>query len=640
MSSAVIAALLWTYQPALSFSFLNWDDHLVILQNPQLQFPAVWQWAFTTTYMEHYQPLSWLVWAGIKSVFGSDARAFHAANIAAHLVCVWLVWAVARALFARILPHVSDRARGLTALATAILFGIHPLRVEVVAWISALPYSLALALLLLSVLAYVRASAQHSFGWRGAALALYAASLLARPVALGYPIVLFLLDVAIVGRRARASVAGLWPFALLALAAAVVESAARAAGRYEASWLFRLQSALAAPFVYLWRTVAPVTLTPLDALPLDPVIDIGVLLAAAIALAGISLAAWTWRARWPAAAAAWAAYLALLAPAAGLLPSGLQLTADRYAYLPGVVMAMAIAGAVTHWSARLTPARLQLVVVAVAGVAIASALATRAALAPWSDSVTLWTRVVSLDPRHDVGLYNLATALDAEGRPGEAAERYRELLAVQPAHSLARANLDRLDAAQFEREANELAAKGDLAGAAERYQRAIALDPQRTHAHASRGMALATLGRSAEAIAELREAVRQGADDAAVFNALGVLLLQSGETREARDVLQKGLASRPEDLNLAHNLARLLATSADDQADAASALKLASAVVDATAGRDPRALDTLAAALAINGQVTAAAATSARAAAVAEAQGDRELAAEIKGRGRRYVRAR
>jgi Flp pilus assembly protein TadD len=451
-------------------------------------------------------------------------------------------------------------------------------------------------------------------------------------------LVLFLLDAVIVGRRARASIARIWPYALLSVAAAVVESAARAAGRSEAPWLFRLQSAFAAPFVYLWRTVAPVTLTPLDALPLDPVTNIGVLLAAGIALVAITVAAWKWREQWPATAAAWAAYIALLVPAAGLLPSGLQLTADRYAYLPGVVIAMAMAGAVTQWSVRLAAARVKLVAVGLAVVAIASALGTRAALAPWSDSVTLWTRVVSLDPRHDVGLYNLATALDAAGRRDEAAERYRELLAMQPAHSLARANLDRLDAARLEHEGNELAAKGDLAGAAERYRRAIALDAQRTHAHASRGMALATLGRSTEAIAELREAVRQGANDAEVFNALGVLLLQSGQTREARDVLRRGLAIRPEDLNLAHNLARLLTTGADDQADAALSLKLASAVVEATGGRDPRALDTLAAALAINGRPDEAAAASARAATAAEAQGDRELAAEIRARGRKYGR--
>ena len=75
--AAMAAAVAWTYFPAGSFAFLNWDDQWVILRNPSLGFPGVARWAFTTTYMEHYQPLSWLTWAAIEAGFGPDARAFH-----------------------------------------------------------------------------------------------------------------------------------------------------------------------------------------------------------------------------------------------------------------------------------------------------------------------------------------------------------------------------------------------------------------------------------------------------------------------------------------------------------------------------------------------------------------------------------
>ena len=64
---AIVAAVAWTYSPAAGFAFLNWDDQAVILRNPSLGFPGVVRWAFTTTYMEHYQPLSWLAWAAIKA---------------------------------------------------------------------------------------------------------------------------------------------------------------------------------------------------------------------------------------------------------------------------------------------------------------------------------------------------------------------------------------------------------------------------------------------------------------------------------------------------------------------------------------------------------------------------------------------
>ena len=185
--AAMVAAVTWTYFPTTGFAFLNWDDQSVILQNPALAFPGVVRWAFTTTYMEHYQPLSWLAWAAIKAGFGLDAGAFHAANIAAHAVCVLLVYAAAGGVLIRAVPESSAAVRNAAAFAAALLFGLHPLRVEVVAWISAMPYALALAFMLASLIAYLRTAARTPTGIPVAAILLYAASLAARPVALGFP---------------------------------------------------------------------------------------------------------------------------------------------------------------------------------------------------------------------------------------------------------------------------------------------------------------------------------------------------------------------------------------------------------------------------------------------------------------------
>jgi tetratricopeptide (TPR) repeat protein len=320
------------------------------------------------------------------------------------------------------------------------------------------------------------------------------------------------------------------------------------------------------------------------------------------------------------------------------MQSGLQATADRYAYLPGVVVAIAVAMAGAQWaSAR--KGRVTYAAVVVLVLLAAEAVTARRMLMPWSDSVSLWSRVVALDPRHDVGLYNLGAALAAEGRNEEAAARYRQVLALRPDHEDARANLDRLDAARLETEGNELAASGDLVTASERYRQAIALDPRRTHSQAGLGMALATLGRSTEAMPILRDAIRLGTDDPAVPNALGVLLIQSGQPREARSVLETALARHPDEVSLAHNLARLLATGGvAEPSDATLALRLANAVVEATGGRDPRAMETLAAALAINDRSAEAITINARAAALAAAQGDRDLAVQITARGRAYRR--
>lgn len=640
---AVTAPLLlaaWTFLPVTRFAFLNWDDTLVIVDNASLAWPGAWRWALTTMYMEHYQPLSWLAWAGLRAAAGVDAAAFHGLNLALHLMVTALVFVLARVLYslARLrdtkVPVAGVARADLTAAAAAALYATHPLRVEVVAWVSAMPYALATGLAIGATLAWIVRDRRPGLTWLS--LALYAGSLAARPVALGLPIVLVALDWWRGRRPISGSVRAVAPAIALSALAGVVEGLARAPSLAEVSWAYRLQSAAWAPFVYLWRSVAPVGLTPLDALPLAPSADGGVMLAGATVLLVVSVAAWAWRRQWPAFVTGWISFLALLAPAAGLVPSGLQATADRYTYLPGIVLAIGLAGVVDGLVGgerrRGLPAGALAVIVLAA-----SAATARATSAHWTDSLALWTRVVAVQPDSDVGHYNLGLALAEAGRTDEAARHYRLALDANPAHAEARANLDRLDAIEFEAEGNSLAARGELAAAVERYGQALSRDANRARAHAGRGMALATLGRGAEAVPHLREAMRLGIGDAAIPNALAALLAESGALDTARVVLEEALGSHPGDASLAHNLARVLvATPALSPADRARALRLADGVVRVTGGQDARALDTLAAALAANGRMAEARGASARAAAVAEAQGDRELAVQITARGRAY----
>ena len=140
----LIAGTVWiTFAPALGFDLLNWDDRSVIVDNAALTQPDVKRWAFTTTYMEHYQPASWLLWAALRGPGAPDAAAYHGANVALHLLVALLVWAVSRALFRRALPHRSASTVDTAAAVASALYAVHPLRVEVVAWVSAMPYALA-----------------------------------------------------------------------------------------------------------------------------------------------------------------------------------------------------------------------------------------------------------------------------------------------------------------------------------------------------------------------------------------------------------------------------------------------------------------------------------------------------------------
>lgn len=630
------------FLPVLSNGFVNWDDPFVFQHNPQLGAPGAMRWAFTTTLMGHYQPLSWLVWSAVTSWLGLNAWAFHLLSLIGHLLNSALVYMVCRRL--ALYAGIEHRPSRLAAVIAALLFAVHPIQVEAVAWASAFPYVLSLGLVLVAFLAYLTAAAREHGGtgrvWFGFSIAAYAASLLARANAVGFPIVLLAVDVFPLQRmRApRATVRRLLveklPFFVLAIAAVAAESRAReVATLQEVGVGARLTMAAASPFMYVGRIFLPLGLSPLDPLPIEPTFRWTTLVLGATAMVAATAVAWKARRRWPAVPVVWIAYLMLLAPVLGLAPSGLQATADRYMYFPGVIVAVAVALVI----ARVRDVSRRTVVLGIAFIlAAVLAVTTRQQIAWWRDSIALWSRAVDLDQQNDIATYNLAIALADAGREDEAIAQYERTLKLVPEHEDARHNLRLIRAARAEREGDRLAATGRMDEAVEEYARALTLDARRLHARAARGVILAQRGQFAGAVVDLRAAVDANVDDPEIANTLAFALMQTGQPAEAVDVLKHAIARYPDDLNLAHNLARLLVTSPDaDSRDAEDALRLALEVRDRTGGRDPRALDTLAAAYAAVGRIDLARQTAAEAAALARHLGDLELAAEIERRLKR-----
>lgn len=588
---ALTTVALVTFGPVLRNEFLNWDDPAVLLDNPHLGLPGAMGWAFSTTYMGHYQPLAWLTWSLLAGIVGLCSPAFHALSLAGHAVNGMLIWLLTR--------RFSDRA-GLIAAAA---FLVHPLTAETVAWASAFPYVLSLTWLLLSVLAYFSER-------RVLAAVCYAVSLLTRATAIGFPIVLLMIDFSLLDRRRRESVRRIvvekLPFVALAAVAAFAEWSARdVASIQEIGIGARLTMAAEAPFVYLERLFWPVRLSPLDALPISPAPDVWRLVLSLAALIIVSIGLWMLRRRWPMAGATWAAYVALIAPVAGLTPSGIQATADRYMYVPLVVFAVAAGvGAVVSLRpvSRLRSPVGTIIPAAGLGLLCALGAVTWRQVHYWHDSIALWTRVVDLDPHNDVATYNLGSALAQAGRDDEAMRRYEETLALVPDQALARKNLDLL----------------------------------RTR-RASRGMLLMRSGRFREAEAALRAAMDGGVRNTELPNALAFVLLQEGDAAGAAEVLSRAMADFPDDVNLKHNLARILATAPDPRVrDGARAVRLALEVCERIGNSDPRALDTLAAAYAAAGQIDMARATASRALAAARSGGDQELAAQIEAHAKEY----
>ena len=631
------------FAPVLKNGLVNWDDPFTLQNNPHLAFPALFAWAFTTLDMGHYQPLAWLAWGATKAVFGLSPRAFHALSLLGHLVNGLLVY------FAIVMlagpASVDRRVARTAAILGALAFLIHPMRVEVVAWASAFPYILGLALVLTSLLAYITYTKQRRLLWWSISFGAFALSLMSRANALTFPIVLLVLDAYPLGRTKGGSRAN-WkqlllekaPFGLVAAAAAVVESQARDLSTLtDVGVVERLTIATAAPFSYLAHTLVPYRLTPVDAMPLAPQTNAWLLPAAAGAFVLVTVAAWMARRRWPAAAAGWFAYVLLLAPVAGLTPSGQQATADRYMYLPGVVVAVVLGAAIAAAAGLLH--RQRWVPIAIATVWLAAmGASTLYQVMWWRDSITLWTRVLDLDSTNDLASYNLAVALADAGRTDEAIARYDQTLRLVPDQRLARENRDRLLVQRDVGDGDRSLESGRLDEAIDAYSRALAMNPHLTRARSGRGIALARRGRIQDAIGDLQGAFDETSDPG-VADALAFALSESGRFRQAIDVLERALAKHGDNAELAGNLARLFATAPDPAVrNPAQALRLALAIRDHTGVADPRVLDTLAAAYAGTGQRELARQTAEEAVNLARQQGNVSLANQIALDARAYGR--
>lgn len=627
--AVVLAATAMTFAPVTSNGFVNWDDPETLVANAALQqpLPAVARWAFTTTHMGHYQPLSWLVYrlAGAPP----SPQVVHTLSLVFHLLNAGLLFWLTLRLAAFVDAGRAPDAWWLAAAATA-LFAVHPLRVEAVAWASALPYLVSYTLLLGAVGAWLTWVRRGAAGWYWVALACITASQLARVTAPLVPLVLLALaalDRAPGRRPWRDLVRGAALVALIVAPLAWLEAGAREVESLADYPLApRVAWALTHPAEYVWRTIAPGAVSPLDVLPRDPTANWGVALVAVLATT-VVVAVTAQLASGRAALAVWGSYALLLLPVVGLLPSGVQLTADRYLYGPAMVLSTALGVALM----RAPQAAQRAALVTAGAAAVALAMAARAQTAYWHDSTTLWSRAVALDADNDVALYNLAQARAEAGDAASAMPHYERLLALVPDHAPARRALAGLIADREQRAADAAAQAGRLHEAVGGYGRVLAADPTRTAARVNRGMALASLGDFAPALPDLEAAPVPR--DPPVASALAFALTSAGRTAEALAVLSGTVAAHPHDIGLAANYARLLLT-ADPPSlrDPARGLELAARAAQATGMRDPRLLDTLGLGFAAAGQAEDARQAWTRGAALAREAGDTELAATLDAR--------
>ena len=460
----VVLITLTVWAPVLTYDWTaTWDDAVFILGNPHVR-ALDWRWMATTQWYGHWMPLTWLTFAANYALGGFHPASWHAVNVAFHAVSAVLFYLIARRMI--------DSHTG--AVVAALLFSIHPLRMESVAWISERKDVVMGVFFLGSALLWMQGRRWWSF-------AAFVAACASKSPAVLLPVMLLALEWYRDGAL-RVHMRRLAPFFAVSVIVSVMAFWSLHTILVSIPWSVvglgpRLWHMAYSEVFYAMQTVWPTRLSGLIEYtwvpswnqPQYPISAAVVLLAA--------LVLWRVRHRWPALIAAAVAYTVAVLPQSGLFQNGPQLVANRYSYLACLPLALLAGGAVTAGSRRWP--RLSLASAAAGLVALA--VVTSVNLPMWKDGDALWWYAAEHEPsctqcqdmaaaadvrhgdlasalrRQEQAIrfsastmyprwerhWNLAALLLALGRRDEAAQALRTYLASEPA-TLLHADMDRL----------------------------------------------------------------------------------------------------------------------------------------------------------------------------------------------------
>lgn len=534
--------------------FINYDDLPYVLANEHVKSGLTLRsiaWAFRAFHSGNWHPLTWISHMLDVEIYGLRPWGHHATSLVLHTANTLLLF----------LLLVRMTGCLWKSVLVAGLFGVHPLRLESVAWVAERKDVLSAFFWFLTMHAYLRYVVSPSVSRYVLVVLAFGLGLMAKPMLVTLPFVLLLLDYWPLCRvrrsgfkcwatsrtashgniRMRATenssgAAGLrtfssWsvlvleklPLLFLVLVSCIITfKAQRYSGAVLASEIYpvgvRIANGLVSYVAYFLKIVWPRNLAVFYPHP-GASLPEWLVVVSAMAVVAVSLAVLLERRDQPHLAVGWFWYLGTLVPVIGFVQVGSQAMADRYTYIPMIGLSIAIAWSIPHsW---FTGSMRQVFVFKTIAliVLVAFALCSFVQVGYWHDSIVLFGRAIAATSANHLAHHNLAVALRREKKLDEAAKHYLAVLRIKP---------------------NEVGVHAELAGT------------------------YFEMGRLDDALAEYLELVKARPGDADVRCGLGELYLMRGEKTEALQQFKQALRIAPDNRVARFHLQRLNLSKSED----------------------------------------------------------------------------
>jgi Flp pilus assembly protein TadD len=550
--AAVLIATLATYIGTLWYSFV-YDDDGIIVSNSYIQYwrhvpryfiSQVWAQLFPRAGGNYYRPL-FLLWLRVNdAVFGLRPLGWHAAAIALHLLVTFVVYLVARKV------TNSIPAAGFAAL----VFGLHPMHAEVVAWVSGATESLCAVFVLGAFLAYLKSRESNPAIWMTISCALYAFAVFSKETGIMVPVLVFghywiyakNADGEGPGgvRRLLLSVRRVLvyaPVAICYLAARILVLHGLGHPLLKLSMRQILFSIPSMVGFYVKKWFLPIRLDEFYDMPYWGTLNFWHVILPALLVFALFAVIWMARkdlgAREVEFALYWVIVPILPVLDARMLP-GDEMVHDRYFYLPSVGASILVGLVVNRW----TRARRGAAVFGFPAVQLLAGVALMAALAfttihesqYWENNYTLYHRAYQLAPHNPTGRLNYGAELIQRGDYDGARAVFSQAIAEDPNNYAAFLDMGRISYQEH-----------NYPDAERWISHAIVLNKGGPDAYANLSLAQLRMNRMNDATGNMKTALQLRPNDPNFLLAYGILMQVQGDCSTASDDFRQLLEIRP-----------------------------------------------------------------------------------------------